>query len=672
MKDAAQIAVQKAISTANKQDGEGKAQKARERAAQARAGRAVRSFGGRTSGGQVKFKKAGGGQKFYASARVKKIKDRSGLIHIERHNGRDPNFVTENVDKSRINLNRTLIGDPSISISDAVQQFIKASGQKPRKNGVIASEMLLISSPGYFKEGGAQEQRDRLEAWIAENIKYLEDQFGAQVVRADLHMDEATPHIHVVLAHTPSGPMSYAQTFGGSRDAFRQLQTGYSGSLAHLGFERGEPKDGKTPASTLAEFYGKMNEPLPVAPRVTPPPAGPRPEVTSLQALGLASDTESQIKWDRQMQAHQKSKSDHEKWMVSHIGEYHKRAQLAELTKLQASRVVESYRQKESEFDRVKRIADQVRDVDLVEVLKKLGATESASSKEGHKSREFILDGQKIGITGELFVMQGSREGGRGAVNLMMKLESSSFKDSVQRLAEMFGEDQAVTALAAHRVETAKVDLKSILQEPPTLPARDESKTAQVRSYLVDVRGIPEYWADHFLSGGAVYADKNGNAVIPRAQGGAFIRGTVGGRSNKFKRTLGAASLGGLDLPGTDGKLIICEGAFDALALRTMHPESRIIATGGNLIDLNGAEIAAAVAAATEVKAAFDNDLQGRQFAADLKKIYGRKVVEMLPPDENMDWSEKLRLNPQFSQRAPGQPEYAEVQQYEQKQGMTL
>lgn len=669
--DQAQKAVSKAMQQGKKQISEERRKKTRERAAKAQASRAVRTFTGGGGGRAQKYSRAGGGQKFYASVKGKKIKTMDALVKMDAHNKRS-DHITKNVNRDRIKNNRTIIGDPSKSVANSVIEFINKSGQKIRKNGVLAHEFVLIASPGFFTQGDAEEQAARLEDWIQDNKEYLQEQFGDALVRLDLHLDETTPHLHAVLAHTPTGPRSSSAIFGGERDSLRQLQTGYSSFMSHLGLERGEPRNSKTPASELSEFYTRMNEPLPTLPPLTPPPTGPRPEETYLQAAGLASPNEAQIKWDQQMAAHQKSKTNREKWMIAHISEFHKRAQVAELTKLQASRVVESYRQKESEFDRIKRIADQVKGIDLVEVLKKLGAVESPGSKEGHKSREFTLDGQKIGVTGKLFVMQDSRVGGRGAVNLIMKLDHSGFTDAVQRLSELFGEDQAVTALAAHRVETARSDLKSILSEPPTLPSKDESKTAQVRSYLIDTRGIPEYWAEHFLKKGVVYPDGKGNAVIPRAQGGAFIRGTAGGRSNKFKRTLGAASLGGLDLPGTNGQLIVCEGAFDALALRTMYPESRVIATGGNLIDLKSESIAAAVATATEVRAAFDNDTQGRQFAADLKKLHGQKVVEMFPPDEGMDWSEKLRLNPQFAQRAPGQPEYVEAQQHDQKQGMAL
>lgn len=668
--DQASRAVKKAISQGKRQISEERRQKTRERAAARQASRAVRTFTSGNGGRAQKYLRAGGGQKFYASIKGMKIKTIGELEKIDDHNKRS-DHITKNVNKGRMKLNRVIIGDPNTSIQDAVMNFIHKSGQKVRKNSVLAHEFVIWASPGYFTQGDAKEQAQRLEDWIQANKEYLQEQFGDAAVRLDLHMDETSPHLHCVLAHTPAGPQSSSAIFGGERDSLRQLQTGYSSFMSHLGLERGEPKNAKTPASTLAEFYARMNEPLPNIPAITPPPVGPRPEVTSLQALGLAGDSEAQIKWDAQMKKHRDSKAAREKWMVQHLDQYHKRAQVAELAKLQASRAIESYRQKESEFERIKRIADQVKDVNLTEVLKRLGAVESQGSKEGHKSREFSLDGQKIAITNDLFVMQGSREGGRGAVNLMMKLESSSFKDAVQRLAELFGEDQAVTALAAHRIETAKADLNSILQEPPTLPARDESKTAQVRSYLTE-RGIPEYWADHFIKEGAVYPDGKGNAVIPRHLGGAFIRGTIGGRANKFKRTLGAGALGGFHLPGKDGTLILCEGPFDALALRTMHPESRIICTGGNLIDLKSEEIAAAVAAATEVKAAFDNDSQGRQFAADLKKTYGEKVTEMLPPDAGMDWSEKLRLNPQFSKPAPGQPEYQEAQRNDEKEGMTL
>lgn len=76
------------------------------------------------------------------------------------------------------------------------------------------------------------------------------------------------------------------------------------------------------------------------------------------------------------------------------------------------------------ECDRLRHEADQLRGLDLPEVLIKLyGARETQDSKPSYKTRKFELsDGSKVAATGELWIDNSSGKGGKGAINLVMHL----------------------------------------------------------------------------------------------------------------------------------------------------------------------------------------------------------------------------------------------------------
>ena len=126
----------------------------------------------------------------YAIFRVgEKYKTIGSIKGFEGHMERT--FKTPNADCNSRGDNKILIGDKNIF--NNVQEYIKDI--KLRKNGVIARDLLLTASPEFFKN----KNNEQIDNWIDINIKFLKENFGDNIRYAVAHLDELTPHIHVLL-----------------------------------------------------------------------------------------------------------------------------------------------------------------------------------------------------------------------------------------------------------------------------------------------------------------------------------------------------------------------------------------------------------------------------------------------------------------------------------------
>ena len=121
--------------------------------------------------------------------------DSGTSAHIERK------VKPSNADEERTYLNRRLIEYPDgvQTRTQAIQHRLETAGltRKVGKNQVRAIRIMLSGSPDdmqrIVREG-------RLDEWCADNMNYLAATFGKEdIVSADLHLDETSPHIHATL-----------------------------------------------------------------------------------------------------------------------------------------------------------------------------------------------------------------------------------------------------------------------------------------------------------------------------------------------------------------------------------------------------------------------------------------------------------------------------------------
>lgn len=187
----------------------------------------------------------------FAILRVEKIKTQGAIASIGKHNERERE--TPNADYNITPENKTLVGDDSLSYLEAWQE--KTKDLKIRSNAVLALEVVLTYSP----EAKIQ-QSQNFEAWQAKNIQFLKDTFGEDnILKAELHIDETTPHIHAVIVPIDDKGKLNARAFTGGREKLRDMQTSYAEYMQDFKLNRGI-ENSRAEHIPLKKFYGAMQD----------------------------------------------------------------------------------------------------------------------------------------------------------------------------------------------------------------------------------------------------------------------------------------------------------------------------------------------------------------------------------------------------------------------------
>jgi len=128
----------------------------------------------------------------YAIACIAKLKQASiggSGMHVSRERN------TPNADRAKLEDNQTLIhhADRHLPLGEVVYNKIHSAPQqrKIRTDAVYAVEILLTASPEYFRLNDPSKygdyQSDRLAEWTAATVKWLKEEYGGKIVRAELH-----------------------------------------------------------------------------------------------------------------------------------------------------------------------------------------------------------------------------------------------------------------------------------------------------------------------------------------------------------------------------------------------------------------------------------------------------------------------------------------------------
>ena len=131
------------------------------------------------------------------------------VFHMQKTHGTDSETSAHikrkvkpsNADEERTHLNRRLVEYPDgvHTRTQAIQHRLETAGltRKVGKNQVRAIRIMLSGSPDDMQR---IVQEGRLGEWCADNMNYLAATFGKEnIVSADLHLDETSPHIHATL-----------------------------------------------------------------------------------------------------------------------------------------------------------------------------------------------------------------------------------------------------------------------------------------------------------------------------------------------------------------------------------------------------------------------------------------------------------------------------------------
>ena len=186
--------------------------------------------------------------------------------------------------------------------------------ERRNRDTVLCREIVLSASPSYFRPGresmGGVFEPDKVKAWATASLAWAKRQWPEQLASAVLHLDEMTPHMHLLVVpsvKSAAGMWKLNSKALFDRERLRELQTGYGEALAPLGIRRGEPGS-QAAHSEVRQFYGAVQAAkglpqrvkLPAAPK---PPSSPRGIAAgAADALGSVLGIESV--YHRAMKAH--------------------------------------------------------------------------------------------------------------------------------------------------------------------------------------------------------------------------------------------------------------------------------------------------------------------------------------------------------------------------------
>ena len=204
----------------------------------------------------------------FATINIEKIKTDAELEARYKHNRRRGK-VSSNIHISQIHRNKHSkpnISEYSKAMFRQVQgNRMKAGANQLRGATVKAVELVLGASPEFFKGKTDDEVID----WGRTQIEWAKDYYKdrGKLLGFDLHLDEKTPHIHLIFApivkkmDKKTGKMleTYsAKEFHGYKSAMRQMRTSHAEANEKYGLERGKDyyKEGEKPP----EFIDSMKE----------------------------------------------------------------------------------------------------------------------------------------------------------------------------------------------------------------------------------------------------------------------------------------------------------------------------------------------------------------------------------------------------------------------------
>lgn len=152
-------------------------------------------------------------------------KDKGGAVAgCERHNERKKEAYKSNpdIDINKSKYNYHIIQAPKYTYSRQIKDLIKRYGCKVRKDSVKLVETLITASPDFMNklsEKGKREYFERATEFIKQEVG--ED----RIISAVVHMDESTPHMHLVFCPINKDGKLSAKSILGNPKSLSEWQT---------------------------------------------------------------------------------------------------------------------------------------------------------------------------------------------------------------------------------------------------------------------------------------------------------------------------------------------------------------------------------------------------------------------------------------------------------------
>lgn len=182
----------------------------------------------------------------YAILRLRKLRSFGQISATGRHNSRQGK--TPNADTTKTPSNRELVANEN-GITSAVKARLP---EKVRKNAVLGIEALFATSAPIAD----------IHGWAKKSLAWAQARWGAEnIVSCTLHLDEKTPHLHLVFVPLRNGKLQ-GKAIVGNRATLTAMQDSYHKEVSEYGLARGNtnPLRRHIPPHRLREHNATADE----------------------------------------------------------------------------------------------------------------------------------------------------------------------------------------------------------------------------------------------------------------------------------------------------------------------------------------------------------------------------------------------------------------------------
>lgn len=171
----------------------------------------------------------------YLACVMKKMK-KENLFGMQKHNQRESkNHNNKDIDKNKSDLNYDLVNENKINISKKVYDLIekrRESKKAIRKDAVLIDEFIISSDKNFFEDIN----QDEIKKFFETSKQFFAERYGEEnIISANVHLDETTPHMHLDVCPLRDGKLSHKNMF--TRNELRNIQEELPKTLNENGFE---------------------------------------------------------------------------------------------------------------------------------------------------------------------------------------------------------------------------------------------------------------------------------------------------------------------------------------------------------------------------------------------------------------------------------------------------
>lgn len=161
--------------------------------------------------------------------------------HIDRAKGKEHTYQNADPKLRGLNIDFTSPAYKNLTIPQGIEKRIKEGYNGKRKIRNDAVKYLTHVFSGTHEQMTKIAKNEKaLKYWLQKNAEFVKQEFGeGNTIRACLHLDEKTPHLHIVTVPiTEDGRLS-AKEIMGNKKQMQERQDRYAELMRPLGLERG-------------------------------------------------------------------------------------------------------------------------------------------------------------------------------------------------------------------------------------------------------------------------------------------------------------------------------------------------------------------------------------------------------------------------------------------------